>query len=58
MRDALQWVRSVLFIVQMYLMMAVIGLGCFPWALVSRRGARFACISWCRWVRWSWMVMP
>ncbi|HBM60490.1 MAG TPA: 1-acyl-sn-glycerol-3-phosphate acyltransferase [Citreicella sp.] len=58
MRDALQWVRSVLFIVQMYLMMAVIGLGCFPWALVSRRGARFACISWCRWVRWSasWMV--
>lgn len=55
---AIQWLRSVIYIGQMYAAMAVIGLLFFPWALVSRRGARIACVSWCRWSRWSagWLV--
>ncbi|MBP0481489.1 1-acyl-sn-glycerol-3-phosphate acyltransferase [Sagittula sp. M10.9X] len=38
--------------------MAVMGILYFPWALVSRRGARAACLHYCHWVRWtaSWMV--
>ncbi len=58
MRYAVQWVRSLIFIAQMYLMMAVIGLVFFPWAAFSRRGALLACKSYCRWVCWTagWMV--
>ncbi|WP_349539214.1 lysophospholipid acyltransferase family protein [Sagittula sp. NFXS13] len=53
-----QWVRSVLFVFQMYLAMAVMGVLYFPWAMLSRRGARAACRHYCLWVRWtaSWMV--
>ncbi|MFD0860062.1 lysophospholipid acyltransferase family protein [Roseovarius aquimarinus] len=53
MTGALQWLRSLAFIVQMYLAMAVIGLVFFPWAIVSARGARTACKLFCIWVRWS-----
>ncbi|KMK66474.1 1-acyl-sn-glycerol-3-phosphate acyltransferase [Puniceibacterium sp. IMCC21224] len=55
---AVQWLRSLLFNVQMYLAMAVIGLAFLPWALVSPRGARLACLTYCRWVRWTlgWMT--
>ena len=55
---AVQWLRSLGFIVSMYLAMLVIGILFFPWAVVSSRGARMACLAFCRWVRWSldWMV--
>ena len=53
MSHALQWVRSVVFIGQMYLAMPVIALVFLPWALASRRGALMACHSYCRWVRWT-----
>lgn len=55
---ALRWVISLVFVVQMYLAMAVIGLVCAPYALASREGAFFACKSYCRWVRWTarWMI--
>ncbi|RKT32101.1 1-acyl-sn-glycerol-3-phosphate acyltransferase [Roseovarius halotolerans] len=58
MSHALQWTRSLLFVINIYVMMGVMGILFFPWALVSRRGALTACQSWCRWVRWSarWMV--
>lgn len=58
MSHAVQWLRSLVFIVQMYLMMAIMGILFFPWALASRRGALIACQTFCRWVRWSarWMV--
>ncbi|MFX0547475.1 lysophospholipid acyltransferase family protein [Roseovarius sp. S1116L3] len=58
MSGAVQWLRSLVFIIQMYLAMAVIGLVFFPWALVSTRGARAACKAFCAWVRWTaaWMV--
>jgi 1-acyl-sn-glycerol-3-phosphate acyltransferase len=58
MSHTIQWVRSLLFVVQMYVMMAVIGLIYFPWALISPKGARAGCKAFCRWVRWTagWMV--
>ncbi|WP_281968397.1 lysophospholipid acyltransferase family protein [Roseovarius nanhaiticus] len=58
MSGALQWVRSLIFIVLMYTAMAVIGIALFPWALLSRRGARAGCKAFCAYVRWSaaWMV--
>ena len=58
MRYAVQWLWSLLFIVQMYVMMFVLSVLFFPWALFSRKGALAACHTYCRWVRWtaSWMV--
>lgn len=58
MRYAVQWLRSLVFVVQMYLAMGMLGIVFLPWALLSRRGARIACKTYCRWVRWSaaWMI--
>ena len=58
MRQAWQWTRSLVFVVQIYAAMVPVALLFFPWALVSRRGAFAACHAWCRWVRWSaaWMI--
>ncbi|SLN29260.1 Acyltransferase [Roseovarius albus] len=58
MKDAVQWVRSLIFVGQIYIMMGVLGILFFPWALISRRGALAACKTWCWWVRWTarWMV--
>lgn len=58
MRLAVQWVRSLIFVVQMYLAMAIIGIVFFPWALFSTHGARMACKAFCNWVRISarWLV--
>ncbi len=50
---ALRWMLSLLFIVQMYLAMAVLAIGFAPWALFSRRGAYVAMHSYCRWVIFS-----
>ena len=47
---ALRWILSLIFIVQMYLAMAVIAVVFAPWALFSRRGARVACKTFCAWV--------
>lgn len=46
----LRWLLSLIFIVQMYLAMAVIAIAFAPWALFSRHGARTACKTYCRWV--------
>jgi len=58
MRDAVQWGRSLVFVVFIYVMMPVLGILFLPWALFSRRGALTACKAWCKVVRWSavWMV--
>lgn len=55
---AIQWLRSLVYVGQIYLMMLLMGLFFAPWALVSRRGARVACKTYCRWVLWTagWMV--
>ena len=54
----LQYLRSVLFISQMYIAMPIFGLVLAPWALFSRRGAYAACKGYSRYVFWtaSWMV--
>lgn len=45
----IRWLLSLIFIVQMYLAMAVIAVVFAPWALFSRQGARVACKTFCRW---------
>jgi 1-acyl-sn-glycerol-3-phosphate acyltransferase len=53
MRLAVQYVRSVAFIVQMYLAMVVFALLYTPWAAFDRRGAFAGVHAYCRWVRAS-----
>lgn len=54
----MQYLRSILFITQMYVMMGVIGLAYAPYAVFSRDGARACCKAYSRWVFWTmrWMV--
>lgn len=54
----IRWLRSVLFVGQMYAMMPLMGLLFLPWAVLSRRGARVACKTYCHWTLWTarWMV--
>lgn len=58
MRLVVQYIRSFLFIVQMYLAMAIMALAFAPFALVRRGMALKACHTYCRYVRWTagWMV--
>lgn len=58
MKYAIQWLRSAFYEIHVYLMMAVIGIAFFPWALVSPKGARVACMTYARYAIWSlgWMV--
>jgi 1-acyl-sn-glycerol-3-phosphate acyltransferase len=53
----LRWLLSLVFIVQMYLAMAVMAVVFAPWALFSREGALFAAHSYCRWVRFTARMM-
>jgi 1-acyl-sn-glycerol-3-phosphate acyltransferase len=46
----LRWLLSLVFIIQMYVAMAVLAVGFAPWALFSRRGAYVAMHSYCAWV--------
>ena len=46
----IRWLLSLVFVVQMYLAMAVIAVAFAPWALFSSHGARAACKTYCRWV--------
>lgn len=54
----IQWVRSAIFVFQLYFAMLVLGIVFLPWALFSSRGARMACKSFCAWTRFTarWMV--
>jgi 1-acyl-sn-glycerol-3-phosphate acyltransferase len=45
----IRWLLSLVFILQMYIAMAVIGVVFAPWALFSSTGARTACKTFCRW---------
>jgi 1-acyl-sn-glycerol-3-phosphate acyltransferase len=50
---AIRWILSLIFVVQMYLAMAIIAVGFAPWAFFSRRGAYAACHGFCIWVIWT-----
>ncbi|WP_390923774.1 lysophospholipid acyltransferase family protein [Parasedimentitalea psychrophila] len=54
----LQRLRAMLFSVQMYPMMLVIGLLYAPWAIFSKHGARACCKAYANWIMWTagWMV--
>ncbi len=56
--NLIQWLRSLIFIIQMYVMLAVIGFGGIPIALVNRKSAYGIIRAYCNWVRWtaSWMI--
>lgn len=58
MKNALQFLRSLIYVGQIYFVMLLIGVFWMPWAIFSRRGAAHACKSWCHWALWSarWMV--
>ena len=58
MRQAIQWLRSIVFNIQMYLAMLVLGIVFLPAAVWSREGAIAACHTYCRYIRWSasWMI--
>lgn len=58
MTYALQWLRSLLFNIQMYVAMLVLSIAYFPWAAFSPHGAAAACHTYCRWVMWTakWMI--
>ena len=58
MSYAIQWLRSLIFIGQMYVAMLVYGLLYLPAAFLSRDGAVKACHAYARYVLWSasWMV--
>ncbi len=53
-----QWIRSVLYILQVTVAMPVIGLAFAPWAMFSKRGAYAACKTYAAWAMWSahWMI--
>jgi 1-acyl-sn-glycerol-3-phosphate acyltransferase len=54
----IQWVRSLIFVVQGAIAMAVIGIIFAPWAVFSPIGARKACKTYCAWIFWSarWLI--
>lgn len=55
---AFRYLRSLIFVIQIYVAMGILGIVFAPWALVSPRGARTACKLYCYWVLWTarWMV--
>ena len=53
MPKPLRWLLSLVFIIQMYLAMAVIAIAYLPYALITRDGAFAACHAYCAWVRFS-----
>lgn len=58
MKLVFQWVMSILYVAQNAVMMLIMGIVFFPWALVSPKGAMTACKSYARWAIWTarWMV--
>ncbi|MGR3503031.1 lysophospholipid acyltransferase family protein [Pseudaestuariivita sp.] len=58
MGRAVQWLRSLVFIVQMYVMMAVLAVFFTPPAIFDRSWAYAGVRTYCRYVRWSavWMI--
>lgn len=58
MANAIQWLRSLVFVVVIYAWMAILGILFFPYALLTKRGALSACKLYARSVIWmaGWMV--
>jgi 1-acyl-sn-glycerol-3-phosphate acyltransferase len=54
----LQWIRSILYVIQVTIAMPVIGLLFAPWAMFSKLGAYTACKTYAAWCMWTarWMI--
>lgn len=54
----LQWMRSILYIIQATAAMPVIGLVFAPWAMFSKTGAYTACKTYSAWCMWTagWLI--
>jgi len=54
----LQWIMSIVFVVQATIMMPVIGLLFAPWAMFSKVGAYAGCKNYARWCMWTarWII--
>lgn len=57
MPKPVRWLVSLVFVVQMYAMMALMALFFTPWAIFDRRGAFAGVHTYCNWVRWTARVM-
>jgi 1-acyl-sn-glycerol-3-phosphate acyltransferase len=57
MGNVIQWVRSLILTVVMYVWMLVLGVVFFPYALFSRQGARAACKTYARTTIWLARVL-
>ena len=53
----LRWILSLIFIIQMYLAMAVLGIVYLIPAMLDRRGAWAGIHTYCRWVRFSAAIL-
>ena len=58
MSEAIQWVRSLLFSLTIYVLMAIMGIVFLPYALLTRDGAMKTCKLYARIVIWlaGWMI--
>ncbi|MEQ9694233.1 lysophospholipid acyltransferase family protein [Shimia sp. SDUM112013] len=58
MRNVIQWILSIIYVVQNAVMMLAMGILFFPWALVSPKGAMTACNTYATWAIWTarWIV--
>ncbi|MFD1340918.1 lysophospholipid acyltransferase family protein [Litorisediminicola beolgyonensis] len=58
MRYAIQWLRSLLYLIIIYAMIPITGVVFFPWALASPKGAHAACRFYARFSCWllGWIV--
>lgn len=58
MSYAIQWVRSLIFNVSMYVVMLFVGIVYLPWAIWSPEGAIAGCHRYCVIIRWMarWMI--
>ncbi len=54
----MQYLRSLIYVIQIYVAMLVLGILFAPYAIASPKGARVACKTWCAWSFWTarWMV--
>ncbi|WP_120503554.1 lysophospholipid acyltransferase family protein [Sulfitobacter mediterraneus] len=54
----LQWVRSIIYIIQVTIAMPIIGLAFAPWAMFSKAGAYKACKTYAAYAMWSarWLI--
>ncbi len=58
MKNPIRWLLSLIFVIQMYLMMAILAVFFTPIALFHKPTAWYACQTYCHWVRWTarWMI--